>query len=379
MNFKNKISFANSSEVPKEVQLQGQIDWKIKNFLDVGEIKFETDGTVKDPNVRTQNKEFNFPEVKKTYNFYIAILSRPDKSNPDERNFGVFLINNNEETLDMEVEYSLVVKKKSQHTLEGEWQFRPHKSAGSYQYLSKKEVKQFLTKRGSLHIRCKFTILKSNVISDKKESCQQSMAKLLTGAKYSDFKIICEDRTFDCHKNMLANKSDIFETMFDENWKECNTNSVTIKHFRSQTIEQMLLYIYTNQIQFSKETDLTELILIADMYNIKGLFDVCQVEMSKQMNVDNVVDIIDVASKVGATRLKKIGIDFAIGKGRSVTGTDRWKETVEKNPEILEELSSIEAMKKKKNSGSKLLKFFRRWSYYNYHQLEYFHIFLYVI
>jgi len=39
-------------------------------------------------------------------------------------------------------------------------------------------------------------------------------SKLFSGKKFSDFKIICDGKTIDCHKNVLATQSDVFETMF---------------------------------------------------------------------------------------------------------------------------------------------------------------------
>ena len=339
----------------KEGQLQGQIDWKIKCFYNYAKSKLESDGNFKNPNIRTENKEFFFPEVQKTYNFYLAVVSRPDHSLATDRNIGVFLINNNEETLDLKVAFSFVVKKTLHHTMERTRQFPPHTTVGSFQYISLKNLEQFVSiTKNCLHIRCKFTILKSNVISSKSETCQHSMAKMLTSKKFSDFKIICDDQTFDCHKHMLANKSDVFDEMFSENWLESKSGSIKMEHFDSQTVKQMLHYIYTNQIQISKDDDLIELILIADKYNIRGLFNARQLEMSKQMNVKNVADFTEVASRVGATRLRKVAIDFATGKGRSATGTARWREMVEANPEVSEEISSREASKKKQYSGSKL-------------------------
>jgi hypothetical protein len=41
--------------------------------------------------------------------------------------------------------------------------------------------------------------------------------------KYSDTTLIVGDRKFECHKFMLAKKSDVFDAMFSHNFAEKNT------------------------------------------------------------------------------------------------------------------------------------------------------------
>ena len=77
-----------------QIQLHGQIDWKIKNFLDWAQLK------------ETGYKEFSsvfnfdFPEVKKSYSFSLRLdpKGEPDKEETKDQ-VGIFINNINSETL----------------------------------------------------------------------------------------------------------------------------------------------------------------------------------------------------------------------------------------------------------------------------------------
>ena len=46
------------------------------------------------------------------------------------------------------------------------------------------------------------------------ESVLNLASKLFIEKKFSDLKIICDNKTIDCPKNVLGTQSDVFETMF---------------------------------------------------------------------------------------------------------------------------------------------------------------------
>ena len=56
---------------------------------------------------------------------------------------------------------------------------------------------------------------------------------------------------------------------------------------------------------------INRLLHIADKYNVKGLIDFCEVELSKELNSDNAIKILDAADKVvEAKRLQQVCIQF---------------------------------------------------------------------
>jgi hypothetical protein len=75
------------------------------------------------------------------------------------------------------------------------------------------------------------------------------MKKLLTNDTFSDFKIVCDDETFNCHKNIVAAKSDVLLQMLQsENWAENEEETWKIEDFDAETVRAMIHYIYTSQL-----------------------------------------------------------------------------------------------------------------------------------
>jgi hypothetical protein len=240
-----------------QIQLHGQIDWKIKNFLDWAQLK------------ETGYKEFSsvfnfdFPEVKKSYSFSLRLdpKGEPDKEETKDE-VGLYLINKNSEKLAMKYSFSLLNK----HGHESE----KHSSSSSFPALTgtwgwpkfttlSKLIAspKVLLPDGCLRIHCKFTIFQGKVvqpvISPNLESpshiCLQTMKKLMTDDTFSDFKIVCDDQAFYCHKNIVAAKSDVLQQMLlSKDWSENEEEAMKIEDFDAETVRAMIHYIYTSHL-----------------------------------------------------------------------------------------------------------------------------------
>ena len=77
----------------------------------------------------------------------------------------------------------------------------------------------------------------------------ENFAEKLYGEKeFSDVKIICDDKHFDCHKVVLSSQSEVFKTMFKnksliEKQSE-GVMKIDEKDVNSDTMEQFLHYLY---------------------------------------------------------------------------------------------------------------------------------------
>jgi hypothetical protein len=96
------------------------------------------------------------------------------------------------------------------------------------------------------------------------------MRDLLSDPTFSDFKIVCEGRTFHCHKNIVASKSDVLMTMLlSEDWTENKKDTLLIEDFISETVEQMLHFVYTGELPTFRDEYTVSLLHIGNKYNIK--------------------------------------------------------------------------------------------------------------
>ena len=60
-------------------------------------------------------------------------------------------------------------------------------------------------------------------------------------------KVACGDRVFECHQFMLSSRSPVFRAMFQSDMTEAATKRVDIQDLQPDTVNDMLLYIYTGE------------------------------------------------------------------------------------------------------------------------------------
>ena len=72
----------------------------------------------------------------------------------------------------------------------------------------------------------------------------------------------------------------------------------------------------------------TELLLIADTFNLKGLINLCEAGLARSLTVSNAIEIMDVADKVtDASSLKNAAINFVADNLSLLIGTAYWERT----------------------------------------------------
>ena len=127
---------------------------------------------------------------------------------------------------------------------------------------------------------------------DSEPMFRSSLKSLLADNSLSDFVIECGTNKFPCHKAILASRSDVFATLFSTNdWAENKENAFPIKDHSPDVVKQMLEFIYTNKIPEGTTFSLN-LLIIADQFNLKGLIQLCESELSKNMTHQNAIEVL---------------------------------------------------------------------------------------
>ena len=170
-----------------------------------------------------------------------------------------------------------------------------------------------------------------------------SLGKKLFMAKSTcDMKIICEGKTFDCHKCVLCCQSDVFEAMFlNIETIEAISGEVEINDIQADTMETLLYFLYNEEV---KETKLinAKLLCAADKYNLIGLMGVCTEYLKKNLCFENAVDVLVAAHLTNQKDLFDTTSTFVKKNEGSLKKTSTWKEFKKTNPTIATDiLSSI--------------------------------------
>ena len=89
--------------------------------------------------------------------------------------------------------------------------------------------------------------------------------------KFTDCTIVCEGREFKCHQNILAGRSSVFDAMFSHDMEERRRGNVDILDLDSDTVHDMIIYIYSGKVGELKRKA-TGLLSAADKYDLKVIY-----------------------------------------------------------------------------------------------------------
>jgi hypothetical protein len=149
-----------------------------------------------------------------------------------------------------------------------------------------------------------------------------------------DLKIICEERTFDCHKLVLSCQSEVFRKMFERRMVEDKTGKVNIDDVKPEVMESMLFFIYHDEIEDKMKIN-SELLLAADKYNIPGLLDVCANYLEANLSLENALDVMFAAYLTNQTSLFGVASNFVCENKGQLIKSQFWNEMLLKNPELI--------------------------------------------
>jgi hypothetical protein len=175
-----------------------------------------------------------------------------------------------------------------------------------------------------------------------------AMSKLFSEVEFTDVKIICDDKTFKCHKSILALQSDVFKAMlYTTQCTENITGIVRVEDISAETMNTLLKYMYQNKITYDEAKDLN-LIVAANKYNIVDLVSKCEKIILLTLSMTNIMDVLVVSKLLPTPYLFEKAILFFNQRmvGQKVHQGNRWQELRTQNlalsHEILERCLNME-------------------------------------
>ncbi|KAH3696961.1 ectoderm-neural cortex protein 1-like [Dreissena polymorpha] len=111
----------------------------------------------------------------------------------------------------------------------------------------------------------------------------------------TDFEIETDTKTFRCHKVVLASVSDYFRAMFNSGMSEMASNKATFEDISAGTFDMLFTILYSlkqGKTVFDNKTDedVSELLKVANRFQMKFLEDMCVHFLEYSMTVSNCVE-----------------------------------------------------------------------------------------
>lgn len=144
---------------------------------------------------------------------------------------------------------------------------------------------------------------------------------MLNDEEFSDVTFVVEDRPLYAHRAILSRRCAYFGTMFRSGLRESSQLSIPINNARYEVFRLLLQWLYTDKISIDVEQAL-ELYILADMYGLRRLLDLCLYSMRQKLTPEKVGAQLQAAADCNCEPMKDICMDYILEHYVSVFGTD---------------------------------------------------------
>jgi len=173
----------------------------------------------------------------------------------------------------------------------------------------------------------------------------------------SDVDICCSDKTFQCHKCILAMHSKVFERMLNSNMEESLSNTVEIDDIDSKSLEIFLRFLYTFKLPSNMTAQTAEAVMLcADKYGVEPLVVEALGRLLGVVSIDTAatayVKVVQYGSVLQARGFKAKLLDFIGRNLKAVCNTSGWKHATTTYPQISQDMIEYLATRETQVSAS---------------------------
>lgn len=159
----------------------------------------------------------------------------------------------------------------------------------------------------------------------------------LNDKEFSDVKIVCGDKVFECHRIFLSSRSTVFRAMFQHGTTEAQTRRIEIKELEPEVLQAMLEYIYTGNMEFSSLKP-EVMLAAAQMYDLGLLKDFYEEKLCKGLDISNCVDMLVMGDLHEAAALKRDAMRLIVINLSSVVESPDWQDKLISYPVLMSEV-----------------------------------------
>ncbi|KFM71998.1 Speckle-type POZ protein B, partial [Stegodyphus mimosarum] len=159
----------------------------------------------------------------------------------------------------------------------------------------------------------------------------RSVRNINENGALSDVTVVAGSRRFSVHKFILCSQSSVFCRMFETDMRESANDRIEIPDVDLDIIHEMLLFLYTGNVEKLSAETVMQLYAVADMYDISALKNVCSSLLKSSITVENVFKILQLADLYCDENLYQSALKFFSHHLQEIYSTDEWKERSNNN------------------------------------------------
>ncbi|GBO30834.1 Speckle-type POZ protein [Araneus ventricosus] len=173
--------------------------------------------------------------------------------------------------------------------------------------------------------------INSCITSENLSDCpklSESLWNLYTERVLCDLEIKTKTSSFFVHKIVLCARSPVFLAMLSHDMKEKTNKCVEIEDIVDDVLKTFLFFLYTDAVEDLEWEGVVGLYYAADKYHVERLKILCSSFLLKNIDVDNVCELLLLADKHHDINFKRRVEDFILQNDERIFSSSIWKQFV---------------------------------------------------
>eukprot|EP00092_Neocalanus_flemingeri_P010898 GFUD01011737.1.p1 GENE.GFUD01011737.1~~GFUD01011737.1.p1 ORF type:complete len:336 (-),score=83.30 GFUD01011737.1:51-1058(-) len=276
----------------------------------------------------------------KGFKFHLLVVPEGLKNGFYEKGYvGVSLVNDNDKELTVTCTLTVVdqVQKFTENQIESkqDWGFE--------KFLTHEKCKEKLI-NGSLTVKAEIEVVEEKVMIQGKGKPSSLVsesavsAKIFMDMEFTDFTIICQGKSFPCHKAFLGACSPVFKTMLETKMKEAESCTAELS-CTEEVCESFIKFIYTNKIDEEVlKANAVSFLDLGEQYDMPSLKAMAEQSMVVSLDETNMLTFFLAGDLYNGERIRAAAKAFLRCNRRNLLQQEGWKEALEDQAELVFEI-----------------------------------------
>ncbi|GBN58366.1 Speckle-type POZ protein [Araneus ventricosus] len=178
-------------------------------------------------------------------------------------------------------------------------------------------------------------------------SVLEDIKSLYINQYLTDVEVKMETKSFQAHKIVLCARSPVFKAMFTNDMKEKNIDCIRVDDLEDDIMQQLLFFLYSDNIENLQWESATQLYYAADKYQIGKLKEVCSSFLVESLTTTNAGELLLLADTHNDNNLKKSVEGFILEHEEEIFVSKEWDMVVKKNPLLV--IKTMQSKYQRKN------------------------------
>ncbi|GFW83360.1 TD and POZ domain-containing protein 1 [Trichonephila clavipes] len=189
---------------------------------------------------------------------------------------------------------------------------------------------------GNFNRRDEDTKILGRIVTEEKiTGCLKDGVKsLYNDLALSDTMLCTETKSYPAHIAILCARSPVFKAMFTSDMKERYKKHVDILDLNDDTVQRMLLYMYTDTLENLQWESALLLYKAADKYNIMSLRNQCASFIERHLTPINVCEALALVDMHQDEDFKRVLLSYLVDNQEEVLDLKKWELFMKSHSEL---------------------------------------------